>query len=88
MKRATVSRCKSLAGEKYLTMCKDVSVIESAPDIATVADVSDEDKLDSDKILRNAEIVAIPEFVHKEICHRCGSKVSPGLEIRHLLEHA
>ena len=70
---------REFGGRKYLTMRKDVSVVESAPDIATVADVSDEDKLDSDKTLRNAEIVAIPESVHKKTCHRCGSAVSPGV---------
>ena len=70
---------REFGGRKYLTMRKDVSVVESAPDIAIVADVSDEDKLDSDKTLQNAEIVAIPEFVHKKICHRCGSTVSPGV---------
>ena len=52
------------SGRKYLPMCKSgTSTIEQVDDIVSVADVSSEDALNCDKVLKNAEIIAISEFV-------------------------
>ena len=70
---------REFSGRRYLTMCKSsVSTIEEIGDIVNVTDVSSEDALTCDKVLKNAEIIAIPEFVRKRVCRRCASGVMPG----------
>ena len=70
---------REFSGLKYLSMRKDLSVIEQIRDIGETVESSDSD-LSGGEVL-NAQVVGVSEFVRKKICYRCKGHVEPGSEV-------
>ena len=69
---------KEFGGTKYLSMRKQVSIIEKIANIGNVMDC-DESDLDQGGVLTNARIVGVLKFFSKKVCIRCEGYVKPGV---------